>query len=92
MVPRDGPQSITHGRFCVIYILLGIIRFFFCFSVYPVNTLQNPVGFPVFSESTQPDGLRRGIETDVQTHSNLCGYETLRLLLFHTENDIACRI
>lgn len=77
----------------VLFIFYSeLLDFFFCFSAYPVNTLQNPIGFPAFSESTQPDGLRRGIETDVHTHSNLCGYETLALLLFHTASAIAYRI
>lgn len=90
MVPQDGPQSITHVRFCVIYILLWIIRFFFQF--FCLSSEQNPIGFPAFGESPQPDGLRRGNETDAQTHSNLCEYETLRLLLFHTESAIEYRI
>lgn len=87
-----APKVSVMENFVLFIFYSELSDFFFCFSAYPVNTLQNPIGFHAFSESTQPDGLRRGIETDVQTYSNLCGYETLRLLLFHTESDIAYRM
>lgn len=91
---KMGPKVPLRLDFMLFIFYFELSCFFFLFfSAYPVNILHNPIGtFPHSGESTQPDGLKRGVEADIQTHPTLCGYVMLRLLLLSIEKAIECRI